>query len=199
MVSVGAVDKQGRYVGFSSVGPTADKRIKPDLVAMGKGVTLLSDKGTPYEGNGTSYACPIIAGAFAQLMQANPVMSTEKIKSVVFVTGNNTIKPDKYIGKGLPNMVLAHNLLRVSVDSIAYVYYNTDNNSIELIIYSRSKQSILLSLTDAQNQVVYQKTLHLNRGLTHPTLKLNKKRPAGIYRLSAQFQGKNQELIISFP
>ena len=73
VISVGAVDWNGRVVGFSSAGPTWDGRVKPDLVAMGSGVTLVTARSRDRygHGSGTSYSSPLIAGC-AIVLSAHP-------------------------------------------------------------------------------------------------------------------------------
>jgi len=67
VISVGAVALDSSIAYFSSVGPTADGRIKPDVVALGNGVIVASvGGGTPYEyQSGTSFSAPIVTGILA--------------------------------------------------------------------------------------------------------------------------------------
>ena len=61
VLTIGAVDEYGQRAYFSSVGPTADGRIKPDVMAMGQDA-YVAGYGTYYTGSGTSFATPVIAG-----------------------------------------------------------------------------------------------------------------------------------------
>ena len=79
IITVGGVDAQNMYASFSSIGPSADKRIKPDVVAMGEDVWVASSSGTIYQGNGTSYSCPIMTGVAACLLQSNPNKTNAEI------------------------------------------------------------------------------------------------------------------------
>lgn len=106
VLAVGAVDTRLDPSAFSSIGPTADYRIKPDVVALGKNTTI----GTTYgvgTGNGTSYSCPIIAGMSACLWQANPDLSAQQIRHVVIHSSHLYPEADNVQGYGLPDFDLA--------------------------------------------------------------------------------------------
>ncbi|HPF92885.1 MAG TPA: S8 family serine peptidase, partial [Tenuifilaceae bacterium] len=71
-MAVGAVDSNGDVAFFSSLGPSADGRIKPDVVALGYGTAVQSATGQIGTANGTSLSAPIISGLAACLWQAKP-------------------------------------------------------------------------------------------------------------------------------
>ena len=72
VIAVGAVTSLGTRSGFSSQGPTADGRIKPDVAAMGSSVRRASTNTGYSNGNGTSFASPMVAGVACQMLQVNP-------------------------------------------------------------------------------------------------------------------------------
>lgn len=67
VITVGAIDKDGKQTYFSSVGPTADGRSKPDVVAPGVCVVVRGN--TMVMANGTSFASPLVAGYVACMLQ----------------------------------------------------------------------------------------------------------------------------------
>ncbi len=109
--TVGSVNGSGVHSGFSSVGPTADGRIKPDLSSMGEGTYVCNPGFAFSSGNGTSYATPILAGAVACLWQANPTKTNMEILQALKATASKSSNPDNDYGWGIPNMCAAHNLL----------------------------------------------------------------------------------------
>ena len=103
IVTVGAVDRRGQYVSFSSVGNTADNRIKPDLVAMGEGTAYQHSMGYINTGNGTSYSTPLLAGFIACVWQAYPDKGNMEIIEMVKRSASHFHEPDSQYGYGIPD------------------------------------------------------------------------------------------------
>ncbi|MGE5498662.1 MAG: S8 family serine peptidase, partial [Syntrophothermus sp.] len=79
VISVGAVTQQGTRTTFSSVGPTSDGRIKPDVMAMGQSDRIATKTGYS-NGSGTSFSCPLTAGVAALLLQVNPNLTPVQVR-----------------------------------------------------------------------------------------------------------------------
>lgn len=105
IISVGAVNDLSPYriAPFSSVGPSQDGRVKPDVVAIGAPSRVVSGRGTITSAMGTSFASPIICGLVACLWQGMPEKTAEEIIELVRQSGNNHEHPDNIYGYGLPN------------------------------------------------------------------------------------------------
>ncbi len=107
-LSIGAVDFSGEKAAFSAFGPTADNRIKPDVVALGQGTSVLNDQGNIVSSNGTSFSGPIVAGAVACLWQAFPNKKPKEIKEMIRVTASLSDTPNSDLGFGIANFGLAY-------------------------------------------------------------------------------------------
>lgn len=146
IITVGAVDAWGNRASFSSVGPTYDGRIKPDVMAMGEGTFVAKGYDNEYmNGDGTSFSCPVFAGSIACLRQAFPEASVQQICDAVRAAGNKANNPDNYYGYGIPDMVEAYEILRtlnekeVSLgdDEIFGVYPNPGRGNLRVVVNDR--------------------------------------------------------------
>lgn len=103
VLTVGAVDSLAARASFSSIGPTADNRIKPDVVAMGQQVYVLSSSGRLGRSNGTSFSGPLIAGMAACVWQANPALRNLDMLLLMRQLGSQYTAPNNALGYGVPN------------------------------------------------------------------------------------------------
>jgi subtilisin family serine protease len=109
VLAVGAVTSTGARASFSSVGPTADGRIKPDVAAPGVAVKIARPDGNPgyATANGTSFACPLTAGVVALLVQANPSATVDQIFQALRSTASQSARPDNLLGYGIVDALAA--------------------------------------------------------------------------------------------
>jgi serine protease AprX len=109
VLAAGAVSEQGERVGFSSTGPTADGRIKPDIMAQGSSVYSASpDAPSEYEYvSGTSFSCPLAAGAAALILEINPSWTNQDIMNAIKQTAGRSNNPDNLYGWGVLDVLQA--------------------------------------------------------------------------------------------
>lgn len=105
VITVGSVNSYRVRANYSSVGPTADGRIKPDVMAMGTTVyTARSGAGnTGYTGSnsGTSLSCPMVAAVCALMLHANPDLSPVDVLNILRNTASNKSDPNNLVGWGI--------------------------------------------------------------------------------------------------
>ena len=107
VVAVGAVNAAGIIGGFSSFGPSSDGQIKPDMASVGVSALVQTTSNTVGTSNGTSFACPNMAGLGTILWQAFPEYNNMKIIRALQQGGSKFTTPDDRVGYGIPNMKLA--------------------------------------------------------------------------------------------
>ncbi len=111
ILSVAAVDRTGIRASFSSIGPTFDNRIKPDVAAMGLATIASLPNGTINAFSGTSFSAPLIAGLAAGLVQANPSKNAWEIMQAIRRSGTLATKPDNLLGYGIPHFERASQII----------------------------------------------------------------------------------------
>lgn len=108
IVTVGAVDGKGINANFSSVGNTADGRIKPDVMALGVYACVLGADGQPSHGNGTSFATPTLCGLIACFWQACPYLTAKQVIEAIRRSGDRKDYPDNIYGYGVADIWKAY-------------------------------------------------------------------------------------------
>ena len=103
ILSVGAMSPDSINAAFSSIGPTADGRVKPDIMAVGAPTAIVNGKGTILEEMGTSFASPIVCGLVACLWQAFPDKTAIEIIDMVRRNASQFDSPDNVFGYGIAN------------------------------------------------------------------------------------------------
>jgi len=107
VLTVGAEDSLGALAGFSSRGPTADGRIKPDFTAPGVDVCVLSGVGTVRRQSGTSFATPLLAASAALVKQVHPTLAPMALRAAFRASATNRAAPDTLRGWGRPDVSAA--------------------------------------------------------------------------------------------
>jgi len=108
IITVGAIDRAKRLASFSSIGPSQDGRIKPDVVAQGAPAALISGRGTLVHDMGTSFSTPIVCGMVACLWQALPNKTAKEIIQLVRENADQHLEPTNIYGYGIPDFWKAY-------------------------------------------------------------------------------------------
>ena len=144
IIAVGAIDRTGIITVFSSFGPTYDGRIKPELVALGEDTRCASIlDGYTYK-SGTSLSAPLIAGAAALVLQANPAMQgiPMAVRQRMLESANRYLVPNNRYGYGLPNSALAagYGLKIFPIPSVTL--RDREDTTITVIVVAPPEQTI---------------------------------------------------------
>lgn len=177
VLCVGAVDANKRYAYFSSLGIPTNKRIKPDVVAMGLSAAIIDPSGNFSVSNGTSFSSPILCGMVAGYWQANPTLTAMQVMDNVRKAGSQADKPDKILGYGIPNL---YKILGVQAEVANFfkVYPNPTNKEITLEMNDFSGKNYEAILMDITGRVQHNEIIK-NRIQTISVDKMSK----GVYFL----------------
>ncbi len=177
VITCGAVNSTGGIASFSSDGPTADGRVKPELLARGVSAAVVSSSSdTSYtSADGTSFATPLIASAVGCVIGARPNWSVDRLRERLFETAdyfvaNGTYDPLYVRGYGIIDAYAAYDSCsdagEVSLDRSEYAcsdtvevllndcHLNTNDNVAETVTLSIDSTSetgveqIILQETD---------------------------------------------------
>ena len=137
ILTVGAVNVKGKRAYFSSFGPTADGRIKPDACAVGRNTHISTPTGIISIADGTSFSSPMLSGMVACLWQAFPEKSNYEIMEAVRKAGSHNVVFNGYVfsgpdsgdgyGYGITDFLRAYNILKYGrEDDVMLMSYSND-------------------------------------------------------------------------
>lgn len=144
VIAVGAVDSAGRIAYFSSNGPTADGRIKPDVVAMGVDVYAAASYSFTYDTagysytSGTSFSGPLTAGVCALILSVHPELTPQQVLEALKMTANKKDNPGNVYGWGLINAYDAALYHGMIISNKPEVTDNGESQSISVYVLSNN-------------------------------------------------------------
>jgi hypothetical protein len=174
VLAVGAIQRDLQIAGFSSWGPNAAGKIKPNVVSLGVATVLADPDGNAITGNGTSYSNPNMAGLVACLWQAFPELSNMEIIAAVQRSADRFTNPDERFGYGIPNFKLAYqNLLQQRNEKNFDTILSNDwikafptpyNSVLNIFFRARLTGSVMMTLMDAKGSMIEQRQLQVIEG-----------------------------------
>lgn len=146
ILAVGAVNSIEAYASFSSIGNTADGRVKPDVCAQGVAATVSNTDGNIGLANGTSFASPILAGMVASFWEAVPSLTAAEVIQYVKESADQFASPDVYKGYGVPDFqtALTNALLTAKTE-----------NTTQIVVYPNPVSNYLLITNTPQKGIIY--------------------------------------------
>jgi subtilisin family serine protease len=204
VLAVGAIDTSGHMATFSSYGPSYDRRVKPDVLAVGRNSVVA----TPYNyiaySNGTSFSSPIMAGLVTCLWQAFPSCSNMDIINAVRRSSSLYLSPGTQTGYGIPDFTEAFRLLLATDTSgttkniSLKCYPNPFSAKLYLYLPVTGNKEITIRISSLSGQVLF----HSTYMLTYPaTLEIPGLSflSAGIYIVSVDAAGLSlREKVMKF-
>ncbi|HMN07041.1 MAG TPA: S8 family peptidase [Flavobacteriales bacterium] len=162
ILAVGAVDSARVVAPFSSRGPAADGRVKPDVSAMGFRTIGLDGGGWNVgQINGTSFSSPLVAGLAACLWQLHRDRTAHDVMDAIRRSASQYDHPDDDLGYGIPDFWRAHLLLGgrditgLTSPTALGVVPNPFMDFLDLEVYSGDETSMEVSLHDVLGQKLW--------------------------------------------
>jgi len=167
IVSVGAAFVNGELAGFSSTGPTADGRIKPEVIAPGVSLTAATgESGYTNQFSGTSGATPIAAGVAALILSAHPEWTPMQVRArmmstatpVLDGTSKSQTYPNNFYGWGMVDADKAVGPSGIGIIPDRFIlhnnYPNPFNGTTTIIVDAPSVQEIEVAIYSVLGQRV---------------------------------------------
>lgn len=185
-LTVGAVGPDGVYATFSSKGPTADGRVKPNVVTQGFQPYIVGVSGDVFPANGTSFSGPIMAGMAACLWQAFPEKNNMQIIRAIEQSASQYNTPDHFVGYGIPDMSRAFHILANTYDASnlqVSVLNNPFVDQCRILLTSSVEVQLILELYDFSGKKVTAEKISLQAGIPgfYVLDVADKLLPAGVY------------------
>ncbi len=179
------------HINFSSYGPTADGRLKPNVCAFGQVEAHGKKKmGTHY---GTSFASPLVAGFAACALQTDPEMSTWDLFQEIQHSGSLYPYYDYAHGYGIPQ---ASYFLGVDTDTLnPEIHFKINSDSIEIEVFPLSGDApevhyVFVHLTDPDGKILWYKVI---TSYENPVMRISRDEIAEAQYLRVHYAGLTKE------
>jgi subtilisin family serine protease len=185
ILAVGSVNASSVVSTFSSRGPTADGRIKPELVAFGQSPVLVRGTGQVSSAAGTSFSAPQLTALAAGLWEAKPNWTKDELLNSLIKSGTQYATPDQNLGYGIPNFRGAYYGallgLNEEIESGSSIYPNP-LRSESLHIRFGKELRVMLQILDGSGRRVVEQVGERNT-IQQPFVFILSDLPSGIYFL----------------
>ncbi|MBL7963269.1 MAG: S8 family peptidase [Flavobacteriales bacterium] len=169
ILAVGAVNVDRLVADFSSRGPSADGRVKPDVCAVGWSTVGLSPWGEEaIRINGTSFSSPLLAGGVACLWQLHRDRTAHEVMDAVRRSASHHDRPDPAFGHGIPDLWRAHlmlggtDLTGLTTASFLGLWPTTVTDHFTVELYTGDATQLEMDMVDAAGRVVWQASRPVN-------------------------------------
>ncbi len=182
VIAVGAVNKDSSLASFSSPGPSADGRIKPDITTQGTSVvSALYTGGFTSTAAGTSFSAPLVTGGVALAIEHDSTLTADELRDLIRRSGNRFTNPDNDFGYGLFDATKTADIIsfkpphRFSVES---------SGSFQFLLQTEGQSTapVVLTLLDVISNVSF---VDNNDGTGYLDIVISENQPIQTIRLSA--------------
>jgi serine protease AprX len=166
VLAIANVDSNGTRSVSSSVGPSADNRVKPDVAAMGTAVKVINQRGKLSSVSGTSLSAPLITSLVAGVWQRFPELTSKEVNDLIRNSASQASFPDNFIGYGIANFKAAvnyHERMKNPQQQLFEVYPNPVKDT--LVVSPRDPEAIpncTLELLTADGKALARDTVQFN-------------------------------------
>lgn len=198
IMAVGAVNFEGVHSSFSSFGPSADGRVKPNVMAKGSQVTVTDFDNTIRTISGTSFSCPLTSGMASCLWQMHPTATNMEVFNAIQESASLYTTPNDSMGYGIPDFWEAHLILEewLSVNEIVgnepfSIYPNPVQDQLQ-IVFQQAEDWEELAIYDVTGKEVMSLVPNVDAQsrLTIPVSGLN----SGLYFAVLRKKGESQSI-----
>ncbi|WP_284651762.1 S8 family serine peptidase [Flavobacterium terrisoli] len=168
VLAVGAVQFNEDYASFSSIGPSYDGRIKPDVMAKGQNTTLANTAGNVVTASGTSFSCPVMAGSVTSFWQAVPWATNQQVVDFVKQSADRFDSPTDQYGYGIPDFQSALNIAQLSINDSSmgrFLVYPNPAAAIISVSFPNGFEEAHFSLYNNLGQMVLEKGIVSNQAI----------------------------------
>jgi serine protease AprX len=188
--SIGAVNSSENIASFSSFGPTADQRIKPDVLAQGLGSAIINySSGNVSTSNGTSFSSPIMAGVIACFWQAFPNKTNFEIMDLIRRSADRFNNPMDQYGYGIPDFEVAYNQV-LALDNFKNasikIFPNPIKDTFSIFVDAFAAESLSIQIYNILGQLVFENSKLVSKNIDSKNLK------NGIYILKIQYENQQK-------
>jgi len=154
VLAIGAVDATRNYASFSSIGPSFDGRVKPDVMAKGLSTTVSNISGAIVTASGTSFSCPVMAGMIASFWQAIPWATNEQVVQFVKQSADRYTNPNTLYGYGIPDFQLALNIALHETSNTGFVLAPNPANDVVSVSFPNGFNSASITFYNTLGQLI---------------------------------------------
>ena len=192
VIAVGAVNYSGIMASFSSYGPTSDGRLKPEVVAPGVNVPVATRSGGFISVDGTSAACPVVAGGLALILEAYPNKTIKQIRGSLISSSSlqlvygQPVSPNNQHGYGVPQFsemrmnVVCESLFGQN-DGLTIFPNPSSKNVIGVVFSTQLQKRAKLKIYNILGQIVLERQIEAGKKYISININAVYNRPSGVY------------------